>query len=74
MVLGNSFYFFMDDYEKDLLTIMMDERFVWLFGESALKDAGWRLSKDLISWCGQKEFSFSSGLSLSRVFKLLIDK
>ena len=38
------------DYETGLVEVMTAERFVKLFGESALKQADWRFSKDLCAW------------------------
>lgn len=63
---------FLDDYENGLLTVMTVERFVRLFGESALKEPEWRLSKDLVFWCGQKEFSFGPGLPPPELSKLFL--
>lgn len=63
---------FLDDYDNGLLTVMTAERYVRLFGESALKEAGWRLSKDLVFWCAQKGFSFGPGLPPTELSKLLL--
>ena len=38
------------DYEDGLLELMTAERFVNVFGESALKEADWRFSRDLFTW------------------------
>lgn len=38
------------DYESGLVELMTAERFVDVFGESALKTADWRFSKDLCTW------------------------
>lgn len=61
-----------EDYDKGLLTIMTVERFVRLFGVSALADAQWRISKDLTTWCGKKGFSFGPGLPGPELSKLLL--
>ena len=60
-----------EDYEQGLLTVMTAERFVKLFGESALANARWRFSKELTTWCGQKGFRFGPGLPAPELTKLI---
>ena len=61
-----------DDYNKGLVTVMTAERFVRLFGEQALTTARWRISKELLTWCGKKGFSFGPGLPPPELSKLLL--
>ena len=61
-----------DDYNKGLVTVMTAERFVKLFGEQALTTARWRISKELLTWCGKKGFSFGPGLPPPELSKLLL--
>ena len=49
------------DYESGLLELMTAERFVALFGEDVLKDARWRISKDLTHWA-RADAPFGPGL------------
>ena len=61
-----------EDYDQGLLTVMTAERFVKLFGESALVNARWRFSKELTTWCGQKGYRFGPGLPAPELTKLLL--
>lgn len=61
-----------EDYDQGLLTVMTAERFVKLFGESALVNARWRFSKELTTWCGQKGYRFGPGLPPPELTKLLL--
>jgi hypothetical protein len=49
---------------------MTAERFVKLFGESALKSARWRISKDLTTWA-KKTADFGPGLPPKQLSALL---
>lgn len=49
------------DYADGLVEVMSAERFVKLFGESALKEADWRFSKDLCAWA-EPDAVFGPGL------------
>lgn len=61
-----------EDYDRGLLTIMTAERFVKLFGETALTNARWRLSRELTTWCGQRGYRFGPGLPAPELSKLLL--
>ena len=58
------------DYQTGLLELMTAERFVKLFGESALKSARWRISKDLTTWA-KKTADFGPGLPPKQLSALL---
>ncbi len=58
------------DYENGLLELMTAERFVKLFGVSALKTARWRISRDLTRWSSDKA-DFGPGLPPKQLSALL---
>lgn len=58
------------DYEEGLLELMTAERFVRVFGESALKEADWRFPRDLCSWA-KDDASFGPGFPPKELSVLL---
>lgn len=58
------------DYDLGLVELMTAERFVRIFGESALKSARWRISKDLTTWA-RPDADFGPGLPPKQLSALL---